>query len=213
MGIVAKALLKSLKESARLAEAGLEPKAKDSPGQPAAAPPAAPLPAPPGKTAGSPSSPAAKPDPVRVAPTAPAPDRKPERLSPAGASAPAAPPAPAAKPLPKQGTPRPVAQPRKKTLPAARKIEPDMVSLASPDGAEAELFKLLRTRILFLRPGAARRGRSLSPARRRKKANPLWPQTLRSTLPKMWMSTCSWSTATCADRASTPSSASTGSRG
>jgi capsular exopolysaccharide synthesis family protein len=156
MGIVAKAIRKINTGSAKPAPADQEPKAKDSAGQPASAPLPARLPEQPRKAAGSPSpSPAAsveKPGIVRLSPMAHALDRKAVVSPPAGAAAqpqPAAAPQAAAKPQPRQDSTQSADEPEKKALPEAAKIEPDLVSLANPDGPEAELFKLLRTRILF----------------------------------------------------------------
>jgi len=47
----------------------------------------------------------------------------------------------------------PAEAPPKKASPDADKIEPDMVSLVKPDSPEMELFRLLRTRILFPQNG------------------------------------------------------------
>jgi exopolysaccharide/PEP-CTERM locus tyrosine autokinase len=154
MGIVAKAIRKSNTGSAKPAPADQEPKAKDSAGQPASVPLPAPMPEQARKAAGSPSpSPAApveKPGIVRLSPKAHALDRKAVVSPPAGAPAqPAAAPQAAAKPQPRQDPPRSADEPLKKALPEAAGIGPDLVSLANPDGPEAELFKLLRTRILF----------------------------------------------------------------
>jgi capsular exopolysaccharide synthesis family protein len=66
----------------------------------------------------------------------------------APAEAPASPET-AAMPQPVQEPPPSVEPPAGKPQPDSARIEPDLVSLTNPEGPEAELFKLLRTRILF----------------------------------------------------------------
>jgi protein-tyrosine kinase len=154
MGIVAKAIRKISAGSAKPAPADQAPKPKDSAGQPASMPPPARLPEQPRKATGrllpSPAPSVAKPGIVRLSPKVHALDRKAGVSSPpVGAPArPAAAPEAAARLTPSQDL-QSTDEPEKKALPDAAKIEPDLVSLANPDGPEAELFKLLRTRILF----------------------------------------------------------------
>jgi exopolysaccharide/PEP-CTERM locus tyrosine autokinase len=154
MGIVTKAIHKINTRSAKPAPAEHEPKAKASSGQPASVPPPAPLPDQPRKAAGSPAPiPATtveKPGVVRLSPKVNALDRKTVVSPPAGAPARlAAAPDAAARLKTRQDSPRSTDASRKNATPGATKIEPDIVSLTNPDGPEAELFKLLRTRILF----------------------------------------------------------------
>ncbi len=154
MGIVAKAIRKSNTGSAKPAPAQQEPKAKEGAGQPVSAPLPAPMPEQPRKEAGTPApGPAAsveKPGIVRLSPKAHGLDRKAVVPPPVGVPAqPAAAPQTAAKPQAREDSTQSADEPRKKALPDAAKIEPDLVSLVNPDGPEAELFRLLRTRILF----------------------------------------------------------------
>jgi exopolysaccharide/PEP-CTERM locus tyrosine autokinase len=135
MAIVAKALRKSKSGPAAPAPADSEPQTKDRSGP--SPPPAAEAPLP------CADPPAAKPTLVRPAPLAHALQRRTEI------------PAPAPAPVEAAATtePPPAEEPATPAPPEGRTIEPDMVSLAKPDGPEAELFRLLRTRILFPQNG------------------------------------------------------------
>jgi capsular exopolysaccharide synthesis family protein len=154
MDIVPKAIGKFDTGSATPVPGGPELQAKDSAGQPASVPPPTPLPEQPRNAVGSaspgPAPSAATPDPVRLSPAVHAPDRKAAVSAPVDAPAqPAAAPEAAARLEPRPGSPQSTDGPRKKTLSKAAKIKPDLVSLANPDSPEAELFKLLRTQVLF----------------------------------------------------------------
>ena len=128
MGIVAKAIRKSKTGPGQPAPADPGPIVIGSAGQAAPGPPPASLAVQPRQAAGSPSAGAAtsvgKPGRARVVSAVQVLDGK------AGVSPPAE-------------------ELGEKSLPAAAKIEPDLVSLANPAAPEAELFKLLRSRILF----------------------------------------------------------------
>jgi protein-tyrosine kinase len=155
MGIVTKAIRKANTSPAKPAAADQEPKAKNSADQPPTVPAPARLPEQPRKAAGSPSpSPATSVEKLgirRLSPKVHALDRIPGVSSrPVGTpTQPAASLETTARLKPRQDSPRSTDEPEKKALPDAAKIGPELVSLANPDGLEAELFKLLRTRILF----------------------------------------------------------------
>ena len=154
MGVIYKALCKFSAESAKAAAERPEPKAEDGAGHQTPVPPPTPPPEQPRKAAGSlspsPAPPAARPGPLPEPSTAQALDRGAGVSPPVRVTAqPAASPKTAARPQPSQGALAPAYTPREKALPDAAKIGPDLVSLANPDGPEAELFRLLRTRILF----------------------------------------------------------------
>jgi len=164
MGIVAKAIRKSKTGSAKPAAAGAESTAIGSAGQAAAAPPPAALPEQPGEAAGGPAvlpAPAeAQSSPLRALPTVHVLERQPGGAPPEGVPAgPPAAPESAAMPPPAQAPPPSAEPPAGKPQPDSARIEPDLVSLATPEGPEAELFKLLRTRILF--PPSGRPARTI----------------------------------------------------
>jgi capsular exopolysaccharide synthesis family protein len=135
MGTVAKALRKAKTG----AEAGPPPQAEKGGLRPEPAPPA------PAARKAAPAPPA----PRKAAPAPPAPAPAPP--APAGRKAAPAPPAPA---------PAPAEAPRRSVRPEAGRIQPDLVSLLEPEGPEAELFRVLRTRILFP-PGGKRPPRTI----------------------------------------------------
>jgi capsular exopolysaccharide synthesis family protein len=165
MGILSKAIRKTQAVKAR-------PEAVEPAGPPAVSPPkpvpradgaspvpSAPPPAAPERPrqapAGSPGKPAtnaAGPRPAPALATALALNR-----GAAGAAAAAASPAPAAA-SPQPAAEAPAQAPAAPEPPAAARpvpgqVSPDLVSLVNPEGPEAELFKLLRTRILFPQSG------------------------------------------------------------